>query len=356
MEPRSRGIVNRLFEHGVTSPTGKSRWRHTTVRFLLCNPAYTGTLYACRARARQSLGRRSALQPIGKRHDGSMTPRPRAEWVAAGSIPALVTQEQYDLVQQKLERNRQFASRNNKAHDYLLRGLVSCGLCGLACTGRTLKGYAYYTCAGKRAMEAASKGGRCRSRLTPVGQLDEVVWKDLCEVIQHPDLIALELERAWGGQWLPEEMRARRASLRRARASLEQQLERLTEAYMGGVIRLEEYARRRRELEEKTDAFKSQELELEQQAERRNELKEMVSRVEDYCRRVSEVLADANFEQKRRLIELLIDRVIVTEEEIDVRYVIPTSASGEHARFCHLRTNYLLPLSTFLPRCRRDDA
>ena len=344
-------IVNRLFDHGVASPTGKSRWRHTTVRFLLRNPAYTGTLYACRARARQSFGRRSALQPIGQRHDGSMTLRPREEWVAAGTVPALVTQEQYDLVQQKLERNSQFASRNNKAHDYLLRALVSCGLCGMACTGRTLKGYAYYTCAGKRAMEAASKGGRCRSRLTPVGQLDEVVWKDLCELIRHPALIALELERAWGGQWLPEEMRARRTSLRRARVSLEQQLERLTEAYMGGVIRLEEYARRRQELEEKMGAFKSQERELGQQAERRNELSGMVSRVEDYCRRVSEALAGATFEQKRRLVELLIDRVIVTGAEVEIRYVIPTSTSGEHARFCHLRTNYLLPLSTILSRC-----
>jgi len=63
-------IVNKLFEHGVASPMGKARWRHTTVRFLLRNPAYTGTLYACRSRARQSFARRSALQPIGKRHDG----------------------------------------------------------------------------------------------------------------------------------------------------------------------------------------------------------------------------------------------------------------------------------------------
>jgi site-specific DNA recombinase len=89
------------------------------------------------------------------------------------------------------------------------------------------------------------------------------------------------------------------------------------------------------------EAFKSQERELEQQAERRNELSGMVSRVEDYCGRVSEALAGASFEQQRRLIELLIDRVIVTEEQVGVRYVIPTSASGEHARFCHLRTNYL---------------
>jgi hypothetical protein len=47
------------------------------------------------------------------------------------------------------------------------------------------------------------------------------------------------------------------------------------------------------------------------------------------------------FEQKRRLIELLIDRVVVAEAEVEIRYVIPLSGSGEHARFCHLWTNYL---------------
>ena len=67
----------------------------------------------------------------------------------------------------------------------------------------------------------------------------------------------------------------------------------------------------------------------------------MVAGVEDYYRRDSRGLAGANFEQKRRLVELLIDRVIVTEEEVEIRYVIPTSRNGEHARFCHLRTNYL---------------
>ena len=61
----------------------------------------------------------------------------------------------------------------------------------------------------------------------------------------------------------------------------------------------------------------------------------------DNCRRIEKGLAGATFEQKRRLVELLIDRVIVTEEEVEIRYVIPTSASGEHTRFCHLRTNYL---------------
>ena len=107
------------------------------------------------------------------------------------------------------------------------------------------------------------------------------------------------------------------------------------------MLDLGEYERRRREIEGRAEAFASQERELGQQVGRRRELAGMVDGVEDYCRRVSEGLAGASFEQQRRLVELLIDRVIVTEEEVEVRYVIPTSASGEHARFCHLRTNYL---------------
>jgi site-specific DNA recombinase len=174
------------------------------------------------------------------------------------------------------------------------------------------------------------------------------MWEDLCEVIRQPQLIALELERAWGGRWLPEELVARRESLRKARVGLQQQVERLTEAYLGGVLALGEYERRRREIEERAEAFASQERELGQQVGRRHELAGMVSGVEDYCRRVGEGLAGASFEQKRRLVELLIDRVIVTEAEVEIRYVIPTSGSGEHARFCHLRTNYLLPLSAIL--------
>jgi site-specific DNA recombinase len=267
----------------------------------------------------------------------------REEWVTVGTIAALVTPEQYELVQQKLARNRQFAARNNTVHNYLMRALVSCGLCGLAATGRTAGvGYPYYVCAGKRA-DGAGGGSRCRSRLTPARQLDELVWKDLCEVIREPQMITLELERAWGGSWLPEELTARRESLRKAHAGLGQQVERLTEAYLGGVLDLREYERRRREIEGRAEAFASQERELVQQVRRHHELAGMVDGVEDYCRRVSEGLAGASFEQKRRLVELLIDRVIVTEEEVEVRYVIPTSASGEHTRFCHLRTNYLPP-------------
>jgi site-specific DNA recombinase len=41
------------------------------------------------------------------------------------------------------------------------------------------------------------------------------------------------------------------------------------------------------------------------------------------------------------VLELLVDRVIVTDGEIEIRYAFPTGPDGECAPFCRLRTDYL---------------
>jgi site-specific DNA recombinase len=41
-------------------------------------------------------------------------------------------------------------------------------------------------------------------------------------------------------------------------------------------------------------------------------------------------------------VELLIDRVIVTDSQVEIRYVVPTGPKGETTPFCHLRLDYLV--------------
>jgi site-specific DNA recombinase len=41
----------------------------------------------------------------------------------------------------------------------------------------------------------------------------------------------------------------------------------------------------------------------------------------------------AGFEQRRQLVELLIDRVVVTDSQVEIRYVIPTTPGGTTTRF-----------------------
>jgi site-specific DNA recombinase len=338
------GVAKELMRLQVPAPRGGQRWTHGTVRRILTNPAYTGTVYASRSQAREIGKRRSPLAPVGQRRNGQ-SPRPREEWIEVGHIPALVSQEQFEQVQAKLVSNGRFARRNNTAHAYLLRALVSCGHCRLACIGQTRRRYSYYSCAGKSHPVLSSRDERCQARLIPTHKLDEAVWQDVCEVLTHPETLRQMLERAQGGAWLPQELQARRANLQRGQQALDHQLERLTQAYLEGVLGLGEYQRRRQELEGRLSGLAEQARELERQAIRQVDLAAIGEYVEGFCARVSQGLNQASFEQRRQLVELLLDRVVVTDAEVEIRYVIPTNPHGEQTRFYHLHTDYCGALS-----------
>jgi site-specific DNA recombinase len=336
-------VANYLAKQGIASPTGKKRWGLATLRGLLTNPAYTGRVYAGRTHPRPAQIRRSATHPIGHPHD-SVTPAPATDWILVGEIPAIVSQEQFDLVQAKLATNQSFATRHNTVHAYLLRALVSCGVCQLACLGRTSPNgqYSYYVCTGKDKPVQNRREDKCPSRFIPAQQLDDLVWRDLCDLLTNPQAIAHAMERIQGGYWLPSELQARQQNLRRGRAALEQQLNRLTEAYLDAVIPLSEYQRRRCELEQRSQALENQAQQLLSQIDHQNELTGLFTHIEDFCQRIQAGLATATFEQKRQLVELLIDRVVVTDGDVEIRYAIPTSSKSEHVRFCHLRSDYFL--------------
>ncbi len=334
-------VVKRLYQLGIPSPKGKEYWGRSAVRDLLTNPSYLGQVFANRFRTIASEQRRSALRPVGRAGRAQRSTDP-AEWIAVAQVPAIVSPEQFDGARAKLQDNRRLAARNNKAHPYLLRGMVSCGHCRRCCIARYLpSGYDYYLCRTKLQPRELVGGDQCQAHYIRARDLEAVVWTDLCEVLSHPDIITAAIERARGGHWLPQELQARRANLQRGKAGLGQQLERLTEAYLAGVLPLAEYERRRSELERRLLTLESQERDLASDMTRKDETARLAAHAQDFCRKVQDGLARATFEDKRTLIELLIDRVIVTDREVEIRYVIPTGHAGEKEPFCRLRTDYL---------------
>jgi site-specific DNA recombinase len=333
------GLSRYLHEHGVVSPTGKSWWGLPSIRGILTNPVYMGTVYIGRMQYRPPTIRRSATHPLGRpKESGRVTPH--EDWVAIAQIPALVDQDLFDQVQAKLAHNQTFARRHNTRHFYLLRALVSCGTCLRASSARTIGKYSYYLCSGKGKPMHTGNDVPCAARFTPAQQLDTLVWDDLCAVMTHPESLALALERAHGGHWLPQDLQARRDNYRKALRSLEQQRTRLTDAYLQGIIPLAEFERRRRDLDQRETALHSIDAQLQAQASQHAQVAQLATGMADFCRRVVTGLASATEDQKRQLVELLIDRVVVTDDQVEIRYVFPTSPAGEHTRFCHLRTDY----------------
>ena len=337
-------LSQHLHQAGVLSPTGKNYWTRTSLRSILKNPCYTGQVFTNRTQSCPAQQRRSALQPIG--HSDSIRPRDRSEWLLVCQIPAIISQEQFEMAQVNLRHQQQTAKRNNKTHDYLLRTLVSCGRCQSSCFSCARgKGYRYYVCNSKTIAKHLAGDAKCASSFIPAQQLEDIVWNDLYTTLKHPEVIAQAMERMQDGKWLPQELQARTAHLSQAQKSSQQQLERLTQAYLNNVIQLEEYQRRRSQLESQEQALIMQQQQLVLQAQQKLEIANLAQGIEAFCQRVNAGLSQANFEQKRKLVELLIDRVIVTDNEVEIRYVIPTHARGETTHFCHLRLDYLHPVS-----------
>src|SRR5215831_17232080 len=332
-------VAKRLSDAHIPTPRGGTRWNVASVRGILRSPTYTGVAYSGRTRPAPARRRKSALQPVGPGPESAA--RPAEEWIAV-PVPAIISQETFEAAQSRLDRNVQMARRHNTAYEYLLRGLVSCGQCRLTCGGRTLHpGYHYYFCRGRTDALRHALGERCTARYAPAQALDTLVWQDLCHVLREPTLVTHELARAQMGEWLPQALHARRQTLRDVLAQLERQQARLLDLYLAEVIERAEFERKRKEVTQTQQGLTQQLRQLDAQAQQHVNVAALAQGIEAFGQRMQPTLDKLTFAQRRQLVELLIDRVIVNDAQVEIRYVVPTGPKGETIPFCHLRLDYL---------------
>ena len=93
-------IARLLTARGVPSPGGKGKWHQTTVRSILQNEKYYGSALLQKTFTTDFLTHRK------KKNDGELP-----QYHIENSHPAIVTKEQWDLVQVELERRSRMPGR-----------------------------------------------------------------------------------------------------------------------------------------------------------------------------------------------------------------------------------------------------
>jgi hypothetical protein len=118
-----------------------TRWTHNGVRTILRNPRYTGALTWNR-RSRGKYHRLENGQAVAGRGDEQFNPSEEWEVVPESHEP-LVSQELFDLVQERLLANRHAAPSIGA---YLFSGLLTCSHCGRTLAAVRQRGKARYRC------------------------------------------------------------------------------------------------------------------------------------------------------------------------------------------------------------------
>jgi site-specific DNA recombinase len=157
-------IVRWLGAQGVPTRTGKTAWNPATVWGMLRNPAYAGE--AAFGKTRMTGGpvrvtRTARLR--GKRSGRSAREHLAPEHWKRIPVPALISEEQFALVQDRLQRNQRLSPRNTRRVS-LLQGIIACRECGYAfyrSSTRSPNGILreYYRCAGSDS--SAARRGAC---------------------------------------------------------------------------------------------------------------------------------------------------------------------------------------------------
>ena len=191
-------IAHRLNEEQIPTRTRSTRWERSTVWGMLRNPAYRGR--ACYGKT-ELRPRQRITRPLRQRQglasrDSANHERPRPDWIEI-TVPALVSEETFDLAQEQLEKNKRHSPRRT-IEPTLLQGMLVCERCGYALyrtsTQTSARKLYYYRCLGSDAYRHL-RGAVCDNPPVRQDQLDAVVWKELLRLLEDPRVIQEELNR-----------------------------------------------------------------------------------------------------------------------------------------------------------------
>jgi site-specific DNA recombinase len=326
---RLRQVSQRLEQLGI-KPRSGARWAVSTLLGILRNPLYTGQAHHQKYESIEPKQPRTHGR-FRRRRKTSYRKRPEQEWIGV-RVPAIVDQALFDRVQQVLVDNRR-QTAGQATHPYLLRGLLLCSACGRTMWGRgvdfgTPYERRYYGCNGHDRL-APRFAHRCPSRPVRAEDVEQVVWEDLAHWLQEPEQLAAQLEAQRDTiRTVLDAYAAEQRRFAREMRALTQAVERLVDAYQAGAISLEELGARREHLEENKQRCQARAAQAERQYQQAHARQQVVDELRQLKERLRRGLERCTWEDRRAIVELLVEKVVVAEPKLVVHYIVPLGRAG----------------------------
>ncbi len=287
---RLKTVARTLTDAGHRTRRG-ANWSDSSVRRLLLDPIAKGKR---RVNYTRSTGE-------GKRWEF----KPQDDWVWI-DVPAIVSEELWAEVVDILEtRKRERSRRPGKKVVYLFSGLTYC-----ACGGTMYvpTGSKKYVC------------GDCRNKI-PIDALENVFQAKLSAFLASPDEVSEALSES---DRVLAEKRELLEALNRERSRVATEMNKLYRLYLDDELSSQGFGKRNRPLEERLEGLSDEiprlEAEIDVMTVRHLSSAEIVSEAQDLYAR----WYDLSFDERRSIVETIVDRITVGEDEISIDLISPT--------------------------------
>lgn len=324
-------IKQLLLKKEIPSPKGSSEWSKSSIGNLLKNSTYQGVAYfgireTCDPLLNSLPGRRTRVNGRKKPPKGVKIRKPE-DWIPI-KVPAIISPETFSLAQELRSRNKKLAPRNSKKGS-LLQGLLSCKVCGYAYTlrisGKDTSRREYYRCSGK---PCGNKGLR-------VNELDSIIWKELMTALESPELIQTEISKRLR-ELRKEPSNERHRHLSKQLIKMEDNSNRLLDAYQEGCIELKELKIRMCTLKNEMNTLR-REIDKEPLGLNQVQLLELNEALKFFLIHLRESKDSLMLDEKKKLLRMLVKEVQIGMSDITINHILPMDQKNNDQN-AHLRT------------------
>ena len=320
-------IQRYLSGHQVRSPKGHSEWHRSTINGILKNSSYRGIAYfgktePCAPVSTRLVGRSVRINGRRQAKKG-LRLRDKKDWIGI-SVPPIVDNDIFEMAQEQMRTNKLRSLRNAKPGS-LLQGVISCKECGYGfittISGKKSGRYNYYRC--------SKRDKRCTNRGIRMECLDEAIWEALISMLASPDLIQEEVSRRLSDfEKAPLLKQQRLLTIRLEK--LEAESNRLLDAYQSECIGLGELKTRMSDIKKEKNAI-VKELAGMDAGLSKGQLLELSEAIRHFSNHLRNTENHLNFEEKRKIIRMLIQEIQIGKEDITINHIIPVKDFGKIA-------------------------
>ncbi len=299
------GIAVHLTKIGVPTKRGAKQWHRQVVRQILLNESYTGTYYQNKFDTEGDYVAKQSGEKVSQRI------RPKEEWLET-TIPAIITQEQFDYAQELLKQSRRRHTKES-FHQYLLSGLVRCGKCGATMTGRRRlsHGKDFYIYTGRK--NYAGNTSNCRREMSE-NKLNKHVWDNVVDLFNNPEKLNQFSEETDQTNYIQMELEHLEKEIEKTKKG-RKNLIKLARLSDGEDTDLEEILSEIRDLQLKENELTNQYTLLEEQIKENEDSKPN----EDIFAKAAEMYfqnkKEFSFEVKQKLIRMMVKQVLVYDKD-----------------------------------------
>ena len=337
-------LTRSLEEGGHLTKEGKSWWYYTSVKTILRNTAYAGTVYFNKYKLVREYA--NPLYGISKTRV-KLTKRDKADWVGV-PVPPIVSQELFDKAQERLKWNAE--KYRNPRMTELLSCLIRCGICGSSCYANhrykkrpTLIDPSYvihlasYDCNKRfrdRQHSPTNGRARCNNKAVSILIFDKKVQDMIEDTMLNPEKLRTKIS-VLQGKKQNAKLRLRRKVMKIEKdiLALMSKKKKIIDLYTSDNLGREEYVKKNKEFDSTIKKLEQLKLETLEQIPVLYDEHKVDLGIRKYCENARLRYEKCTDFQKRRMFYIeYIKKILHARDDISLFGEIPLGENGDEGK------------------------